>query len=93
MRLFDSNIADGERVDNDFFIEVGIEFVNDGWLKEADVGVDVDIWVPFKMGAWLNFLSWIIPAEIFFVFKAGEFSGEESGGDVVGGVGGSPLSS
>lgn len=28
MRLFDSNIADGERVDNDFFIVVGIEVVN-----------------------------------------------------------------
>ena len=31
--------------------------------------------------------------DIFFVFRAGECSGDESGGDVVGGVGGSPLSS
>ena len=38
-------------------------------------------------------VSCIIPADIFFVFNAGEFSGEESGGDVVGGVGGKPLSS
>ena len=56
-----------------------------------DVGVDVVIKLSFDFDVWL---SWpcLTPDDIFLVFMAGEFSGDESGGDVVGGVGGSPLS-
>ena len=51
MRLFDSKIADGERVDNDFLIVEGIEVVDEGGSKETDTGVDVVILLPFKTGA------------------------------------------
>ena len=56
-----------------------------------DVGVEVVIELSFNFAVWFNWLYRTLE-EIFFVFRAGEFSGDESGGDVVGGVGGRPLS-
>ena len=53
--------------------------------------MEVVIELSFNFAVWLSWL-YLILEDIFFVFMAGEFSGDESGGDVVGGVGGSPLS-
>ena len=57
--------------------------------------MDVLIWLVLKIEFCRDCVveALKVDDDVFLAFNAGEFSGDESGGDVVGGVGGKPLPS